>query len=548
MVLPGVYIDVKPEGLIVPGRVTVGNLGVVGTAGKGPIGQPILVGSYAEARQVFGSYDAWDEGNGELTLTRALEIAYTHGANTVFAVRVASGTAEKASLTLKSASGDCATLLAKSEGTWGNDLSVKVEDAKDSAFIESEEHTIPSPVAAPKLSFKPIPSSRNRIRLTSTTDGQTRSLKIISDPAAPGPGEVKINFSTGDLTFGDPLVTGDKVVVSYLVGSSNAVRVTLLHADAKEVYTVASGEDLVADINRLSAWVTAEPQANVGELPQKTTAEPLKLKGGDNGALDADYSAGLEKLLESDVQIVLAAGQDSSFADELDAHCQVASSDEIKRDRISVVGSAAGADFDKVLDASFNIASDRVIFVAPGIKFNDAAASPPKEVTLSGAYAAAAVAGLLSSLPAHVSPTNKTLRVGDVAQRYTSPQLTQLVKNRVLALETRQGVRIVRGVTTSTNTAWTQITTRRIVDYAKYGVRSAASPYIGLLNNDRVRGALRSTVNSFLAEMVTDEMLVSYDLNVSATREQERQGIVQVNLILRPTFSIDYIKVTMFLE
>jgi hypothetical protein len=122
------------------------------------------------------------------------------------------------------------------------------------------------------------------------------------------------------------------------------------------------------------------------------------------------------------------------------------------------------------------------------------------------------------------------------------------VKSRVLALEQRQGFRIVKGITTSTNTAWTQITTRRIVDYAKYGVRSAANSYIGLLNNDRVRGALRATINSFLAQMVTDEKLVSYELNVTATREQERQGIVQVTMTLRPTFSIDYIQVTMFLE
>jgi Phage tail sheath C-terminal domain len=140
------------------------------------------------------------------------------------------------------------------------------------------------------------------------------------------------------------------------------------------------------------------------------------------------------------------------------------------------------------------------------------------------------------------------LRVGGLAKRYTDAELTQLLKSRVLALESRQGLRVVRGITTSTNTAWTQITTRRIVDFAKYGVRSAAQSYIGLLNNDRVRGALRTTINSFLAEMVTDEKLISYDLSVTATREQERQGIVQVSMTLRPTFSIDFIQVTMFLE
>ncbi len=57
---------------------------------------------------------------------------------------------------------------------------------------------------------------------------------------------------------------------------------------------------------------------------------------------------------------------------------------------------------------------------------------------------------------------------------------------------------MVQGITTSSNTAWHQITTRRIVDYAKFGVRSAALSYIGLLNNERVRNALRTTVASFL--------------------------------------------------
>ena len=90
MVLPGVYIEVRPEGLIIPGQVTVGNIGIVGTASKGKIGEPILLGSYADARQALGPYDPWIDGTqNELTLVRALELAFSTGATTVFAVRVA---------------------------------------------------------------------------------------------------------------------------------------------------------------------------------------------------------------------------------------------------------------------------------------------------------------------------------------------------------------------------------------------------------------------------------------------------------------------------
>lgn len=560
MVLPGVYIEVRPEGLIVPGRVTVGNLGVVGTASQGPIGEPTILGSYTEARERFGNYDPWIDGaSDELTLVRALELAYAHGATTVIAMRVASGTAAKAEYTLHGAGGPAprpwVLLTAKTEGTRGNDLSVNVWDAEEHAFIEGEEHlgSEPAPIT---LKRKPVvKSARNRIRHFIDAAGLTRSLQILyggglpdDDPAAPGPGQVKVNRTTGEMAFGDIVAAADRITASYIVDRTSAVKVTLRFGRAEEVYTVVDGNDLVADIKRLSAWVDAQAQANAAELPSKSVAADAfaAFSGGDNGASGANYKDGLDKLLNEPAHIIVAAGQDDSFGDELDAHCQQASTDAIKRDRIAVVGSAPAATLDAVRGHTLD--SDRVIFVVPGTKATDAAATPPVEVTLPGAYAAAAVAGLLAGFSAHISPTNKPLRVGGLEQRYTSAELTQLVQSRVLALEERQGFRIVKGITTSTNTAWHQITTRRIVDFAKYGVRSAANSYIGLLNNERVRAALRATINSFLTEMVEDEMLIKYDLEVTATRDEERKGIARVTMVLQPTFSIDFIKVTMFLE
>ncbi|RPH53462.1 phage tail sheath protein, partial [bacterium] len=217
----------------------------------------------------------------------------------------------------------------------------------------------------------------------------------------------------------------------------------------------------------------------------------------------------------------------------------------------AVVGSKKAADLSDLQGHTLN--SDRVIFVGPGITVTDRAATPTpenpnREAKLSGAYTAAAVAGLIASFEPHTSPTNKVLNVNGLETVFSTPQLRSLVQSRVLALEKRDGFRIVKGITTSTDTAWHQITTRRIVDYAKAGVRSAANPFIGKLNNERVRGALRSSINSFLADMIESEMLISYELDVSATRQQEIRGIVQVTMVLRPTFSIDFIRVTIFLE
>lgn len=556
MILPGTYIEVRPEGLITPGRVTVGNLGVVGTASRGPVGEPVLIGGYAEARQTFGPYDAWIDGaSDELTLVRALEQAFSHGATTVYAVRVASAAAEKAAYQISSAGGPNVELSAKTPGTWGNDLTINIWNADEHAFVEGEEQTGGGLIT---LANTPVvKSARNRIRLFTDADGLTRSMTILyeseGDPA-PGPGQVRI-MNSGDVEFSPaetPAAT-DVVTASYTVDKGSAVKVTLDLNGTKETYTVVSGTDLAADVNRDSAWVDATGLANEGELPNLSpAADAFAAFGtgantsGDNGESGADYQTGLEALLNEAAHIIVAGGQDDSFGDELDAHCQTASSDAIRRDRIAVVGSGPGASLDDI--QGHTLASDRVIFVGPGIRTTDSGATPPVEVALPGAYAAAAVAGLLASYSPHISLTNKTLRVGGLEKKFTAAELTRLVQSRVLALEQRQGFRIVKGITTATNTAWHQITTRRIVDYAKFGVRSAATSYIGLLNNDRVRGAMRTTINSFLTQMVEDEMLISYELEVSATREEERQGIARVTLVLRPTFSIDFIKVTMFLE
>jgi hypothetical protein len=71
LILPGVYIEVRPEALIVGGPISVGNIGIVGTASDGPIGEAKILGSYADAREIFGAYDPFDTPN-SLTMVRAL--------------------------------------------------------------------------------------------------------------------------------------------------------------------------------------------------------------------------------------------------------------------------------------------------------------------------------------------------------------------------------------------------------------------------------------------------------------------------------------------
>ncbi|MFH1097277.1 MAG: phage tail sheath C-terminal domain-containing protein [Candidatus Desantisbacteria bacterium] len=252
----------------------------------------------------------------------------------------------------------------------------------------------------------------------------------------------------------------------------------------------------------------------------------------------AGYEEGLRLLLTKDVHIVVTPGIDGpEIQSAMTAHCNEAEGNQ--QNRIGLVGCEIG-DAVAIGDITGDVGTDdRIIYVAPGIKAD--------KTELSGSYTACAVAGIISALPPHFSPTNKTLAIEGLSDEYSYSKLKELVNGRVLVLEKKNGYRIVKGITTDDG-AWKQITTRRIVDYAKAGVRQGCLPYIGKLNNDRVRKAMKATIDGFLATMKQDEMLIGYTLDVSATRDDEIEGRCIVVMTLQPTFSIDYIKVIIYLD
>jgi hypothetical protein len=326
------------------------------------------------------------------------------------------------------------------------------------------------------------------------------------------------------------------------------------------VGTAATGENNKVEV--LSGYTQAketfgEPGANLTLVKSlelifgngARTVYAVKSAGDDKES----YKTALAELENKLVNIVLLAGQDidAGMADLLQNH--ISATTAIKRERIALIGCSTSTDTAEIasVDNLSAVADDkgRVIYLAPGIsmKKRDPDTGVVTEETLSGAYTAAAFAGLLSSLPVQESPTNKLLKLSGLAFDFNHGQLEGLVRKNVLAVENRAGYRIVKGVTTSGNAAWTQITTRRIVDKAIYGVRAACNSYIGKLNNERVRGAMKATIDGFLTRMVGEEALVGYSLEVSATRAEEIAGRCMVTLSLQPTFSIDYIVVTMYL-
>jgi hypothetical protein len=470
MILPGTYIEVRAEGLIGVGGIATGNIGIVGTASRGPLNKAVVLGSYADALAIFGTYDAWPNdpsATAHLTLVRALEQAFRGGASTVHAVRVANladgVTMNAMSWTVATGGTPAFTLEATSPGTWANDIAVAIQAATD------------------------------------------------TDP----------------------------------------IRLTLTHGRQRETHEAADAAGLAREINSESALVRASA-VEAGQdtaQPDTVTAASGDAVGGPDGAgamgaLIPQIAEGLALLESREVNILIVAGYGAdTVAGTVLAHLERTENDG--RERIAILGTRGDALTQVEQDANA-VSNKRIVLVAPGIEAGDAA-SDGKAVNLPPAYAAALVAGRLSGLAPHISLTNKDVPATGLTTVYSRAQQKALLGNRIMVLMQNLGFRALRGITTDTG-AFTQISVRRIVDYAKAGVRKGANPYIGRLNNTRVRAALKATLDGFLAQMVQDEMLTGYELDVTATRAQEINGIAAVTLTLRPTFSIDYIRVTMILE
>jgi hypothetical protein len=471
LIIPGTYIEVRAEGLIGVGGIATGNIGVVGTASRGPLDEVVILGSSADALAVFGAPDPFPDdpaATAHLTLARTLDQLFAGGASTVYAVRVANLAAdvEMRSMTWQVAAGatNLFTLTATSPGTWANDI---------------------------------------QATLTQGANG--------------GP-----------------------------------ARLVLQLGRIREVFEAATAARLAREVNEESSLVRASTVADANADAAPTTVTPAAAadRGGPDGAgamgtLIPEIADGLALLEGEEINIVVVAGYGADTAAAvLLTHLE--HTESAGNERIAILGTRSDQ-LSGIAQDSASVSNGRVVLVAPGLVTNDAAQPSLPQIDLPPAYAAALVAGKLASLAPHVSLTNKDVPAPGLTQLYNRSQQKELLQERIMVLFRNLGFRALRGLTTDDG-PFRQISVRRIVDYAKAGVRKGSNPYIGRLNNPRVRTALRATLDGFLAQMVQDEMLTAYTLDVAATRRQEIEGICAVTMTLQPTFSIDFIRVTMILQ
>ncbi len=340
-----------------------------------------------------------------------------------------------------------------------------------------------------------------------------------------------------------PGEAGNKIGVR--VGKGTADNSVLLELDYEKKVEVF--DNLVMDptselylvnvINGKSQLVTAEDLKAV-EFPDNTPiAIEEKLEGGVSGQPKVeDYEKALERLeMEPDIDMVLACDvSDPAIFAVIDAHCKNMSKDA--KNRVGIGTAPSGASVKDIVKMTETLASDRFVLVAPyGV--------------------AGSVCGLASKLKYYESPTYKALTgIADIERRYTPAEQMELLKAGILVVDVHRGrgIIVVKGISTSKE----QVSVTRIADHAVRGVKNVSDNFIGTLNSPGGRLALREKLTEFLLSMEKEGAIVpstdgkqpSFLVDVYSSQMDFAQGIVRVDIAVRPVRAMDFIYATITVQ
>ena len=305
--------------------------------------------------------------------------------------------------------------------------------------------------------------------------------------------------------------------------------------DANYLPAVLQGSGLVRGHDLfVRSRSTSMPRSVVRPQPFSPGAAPL---------VD-DYQEALDRLEQAEEVDLVIASVDNQLDDAgvkavqqaVVAHCTKMA--DLARNRIGLgsVTASETASVGAILDHADDVRSDHFVLAAP-------------------AGAAAAVAGLLSLQDYFQSPTYKTVpSLGGPPGVYSDAELNQLVGGNVLVVnqKRRQGVIVVKGILTSGR----QINVQRTANKAVRDVKAIADVYIGLLNNDGTRNALRQQITALFLQMERDGAIVpstdgkdpAFKVDVYSTQADFTNGIVRVDIAMRPVRAIDFIYATILVQ
>ena len=161
----------------------------------------------------------------------------------------------------------------------------------------------------------------------------------------------------------------------------------------------------------------------------------------------------------------------------------------------------------------------------------------------------AAYAGFLSALPYILSPTNKSIP-GITAQRQelSIRQHEAMNAMRYVSMRSKNGraPSIVNDITAAPyGSDFTSWSTYSITAEASDRVKAVAETYLGRPNSTEVRNAMDQDISNALMEM---QGLQAFNFTITSTVEQQVLGVVEIDIILVPIFTMKKIRTTVKLR
>jgi hypothetical protein len=164
-----------------------------------------------------------------------------------------------------------------------------------------------------------------------------------------------------------------------------------------------------------------------------------------------------------------------------------------------------------------------------------------------------AVVGAIARVEPQISPTFKPALLGSIPPAaFRESQLNVLLGplTNLLVVQERvgRGVVVLKGIDTTGD----QISVTRVADRAIRETKAIAENFIGALNSDEARAALKQQLIGMFTRLEragaivpsTDGTDPAFLVDVYSTGQDFSQGIVRIDIAVRPVRAIDYVYAT----
>lgn len=556
LVVPGVRVEARFDVLPAP-PATAGVLGIVGIVDRIPVGGGVVgVTKASEVRQLLGP--------GTLVSMPEVLHALANGVSEAVIAPVAGGS--PADLVLLNANSQPAVRLrCRSNGAWGNRLRAEVRGIADASgnlvritlrlLIDGKiVETFSDLQIAPGQPDDLFDTLNRSSRYVVALDPGFESAQPVANTYAfaasgapldvPRQGGAQTLFQLLPSDEADP----DGLSVQLTVSGANEIRLRVFQGGLQEEF---NGLGMNPDSDQYLPYVLLAQSRLVRVRPAisgtaserlpmaTTTLQPFA--NGTSPTVD-QYRDAIDLLADDPrIDLVLAAVEPGRANIEvrqihqaLVAHAVALSENGAPRIAFGSVTADEQSNVGQIKDHAAAVRNRRFVLVSP-------------------AGAEGAVAGVVGRLNPQESPTFKPVPLFNLdPASYRESQLNQLLGTAINLLVVQQrtgrGVIALRGIDTTGD----QISVTRVADQAIRETKAMSENFIGRLNTEEARLSLKQQIVAVFTRMERAGALVpstdgsdpAFVVDVYSTQQDFAQGIVRIDIAVRPVRAIDYIYAT----